>query len=56
VRQSRKEIVITKRGKPVARVVPVDEAEPQLFGRMRGTVKIVGDIISPIDVVWEADE
>jgi len=26
------------------------------IGSMRGTMKIVGDIVSPIDVRWEADE
>ena len=52
VQQSRQEILITKRGKPVARLVPIDEEQPTIFGRMKGTVKIVGDIISPIDD-WE---
>ena len=44
------ELVITKRGKPVARLVPAMEEHPPLFGSMRGTVKILGDIIEPI---WE---
>lgn len=56
VQQTRKEIVITKRGRPVARVVPVEEEVPSVFGRMKGTGKILGDIISPIDEKWEADE
>lgn len=44
------ELVITKRGKPVARLVPAREERPSLFGSMKGTVKILGDIIEP---VWE---
>ena len=49
-------IVITKRGKPIARLVPVDEAPVELFGRMAGTIKIVGDIVGPIDdLVWSGD-
>ncbi len=56
VQRTRKEVVITKRGKPVARLVPTDDAMPEVFGRMRGTIKILGDIISPIDVKWNADE
>jgi len=56
VQQSRKEIVITKRGRAVARLVPVDEELPAIFGRMKGTGVILGDIISPIDEKWEADE
>jgi prevent-host-death family protein len=54
VRSRRLEVVITKRGRPVARLVPVDEAPP-LFGCMRGSVDIVGDIVSPTGESWEAD-
>jgi prevent-host-death family protein len=56
VQQTRKEIVITKRGRPVARLVPVEEKTPTLFGRMKGTGIILGDIVSPTGEVWEADQ
>ncbi len=57
VAQRRTPIVITKRGKPVAKLVPIDDKPIDLFGYMAGTIKIVGDIISPIDdVEWTADE
>jgi len=56
VQQTRKEIVITKRGHPVARLMPIEEEMPEIFGRMKGTIKILGDIISPIDEKWDADE
>lgn len=50
------EIIITKRGKPVAKLVPVsDKPRKDLFGYMKGTVEILGDIVSPIDVEWEAN-
>ena len=48
-------IVITKRGKPVAKLVPADEKPIDLFGYMKGTIKICGDIVSPIDVEWTGD-
>jgi prevent-host-death family protein len=54
VEQQRKEIVITKRGRPVARLVPVDEKPPTIFGRMKGTGRILGDIFSTGES-WEAD-
>jgi prevent-host-death family protein len=54
VEQQRKEIVITKRGRPVARLVPVDEKPPAVFGRMKGTIEILGDIFSTGES-WEAD-
>ena len=55
VQQSRQEIVITKRGKPVARLVPLDEEPPAIFGRMKGTVKILGDIVGPTGEKWLAE-
>ncbi len=55
VQQTGKEIVVTKRGKPVARVVPVEDGLPEWFGRLKGTVRFCGDIISPIDEVWDAE-
>ncbi|HUI76430.1 MAG TPA: type II toxin-antitoxin system prevent-host-death family antitoxin [Bryobacteraceae bacterium] len=54
VQRQRKEIVITKRGKPVARLVPVDDESPVIFGRLKGTVRILGDIFSTGER-WEAD-
>lgn len=36
--------VITKRGRPVARLVPVAPDDTDLFGYMSGTFEIVGDI------------
>ena len=55
VENGREPVVITKRGRPVARIVPIDEpAERSLFGFARGSVVIVGDITEPIDVEWDA--
>ena len=47
--QSKREIVvITKRGKPVAKLVPVDEARDDFIGRLKGVFRVVGDIESPV--------
>ncbi len=48
-------IIVTKRGRPVAKLVPLDEETPSLFGCAKGSITVVGDIIEPIDVRWEAD-
>jgi prevent-host-death family protein len=56
VQQTRKEIVITKRGRAVARLLPVEEEVPSIFGRMKGTITILGDIVGPTGEKWEADE
>jgi prevent-host-death family protein len=56
VAKRRTPLVITKRGKPIAKLVPVDEQPIDPFGCMAGTVKILGDIISPIDEdEWTGD-
>lgn len=49
------EIVITKHGKPISRLVPYRDPPKSLFGAGRGRMKIVGDIIGPVDVEWEAE-
>ena len=54
VRESGREIVITKRGKPVAKLVPFKPKErPPLFGCMKGSIEILGDIIGPFHEEWE---
>lgn len=55
VRERHEEFVITKHGTPVAKLVPVDEVPVNAWGWMKGTVLAYGDLISPIDVAWEAD-
>ncbi len=47
-------VVVTKRGKPVAQVVPIIDRPKQLWGAMKGQIGIRGDIIGPLDVEWEA--
>lgn len=41
-------VVVTKRGKPVVKVVPVKPENDDIFGSMAADVKIVGDIESPV--------
>jgi prevent-host-death family protein len=41
-------VVITKRGTPVVKVVPVESGENELFGFLAGEFKITGDIESPV--------
>jgi len=55
VRNRREEVVITKRGKPVARLVPFDEKQAKIYGCMQGTVTILGDIVSPVKEKWDAE-
>jgi len=43
-------VVITKRGKPVAKLVPVETEKDDIFGFLKGKgkIEIKGDIVSPI--------
>ena len=48
-------IIVTKRGRPVAKVTSIEPDEKQsYFGYMAGTISITGDIISPIEEPWAA--
>jgi prevent-host-death family protein len=47
-------LVITKKGKPVAELVPHKTAKHGLLGLFKGRMEILGDIVSPIDVEREA--
>ncbi len=46
-------VVITKRDKPIARVMPLDSEKASLFGMLRNKAKIKGDIIGPIEEKWD---
>jgi prevent-host-death family protein len=52
VAESGDAIVITKRGKPVAQLVPAPSERSDLFGCLEGFVEITGDVVAPVDVDW----
>lgn len=54
VAQTRDPIIITKHGKPVVKVVPVDANKDIDEKPLRDVATYVGDIVSPIDEEWEA--
>ena len=54
VARSGEEIVITKNGRPVSRLVPFRDKPKSLFGIDKGRIEILGDIITPVEVEWEA--
>lgn len=53
VATTRVPLVITKHGRPVARLVPMP-APSALFGAMAGSVLHEADIVSPIEEAWDA--
>lgn len=54
VNQTREEIVITKHGQPVAKLVPIEQqVGSSILGFMKGSVQVSGDIISSMEEDWE---
>ncbi len=49
---SGREVVVTKRGRPVARVVPIG---PVAVVPIPGLIVRQGDLISPVEVAWDAE-
>jgi len=47
VQSKRVTVVITKRGKPVAKLVPVEPKQDEIFGFYKGKGKIKGDVVKP---------
>ncbi len=56
VRDHHINIIITKHGKPVAKLVPIDDAQRDYFGCLKNTIVIKEDIMSPIAEHWESNE
>jgi len=50
VARTQQDVVITKRGRPVARIAPLKSTRRSIKTRAR----ITGDIITPLDEVWLA--
>ena len=47
VQAKREAVVITKRGKPIAKLVPLETSADEIFDFLRGKGSIAGDIVSP---------
>jgi antitoxin (DNA-binding transcriptional repressor) of toxin-antitoxin stability system len=47
VQAKRETIVITKHGKPVAKLVPVDGETDDIYNFLAGKGKIIGDVVAP---------
>jgi prevent-host-death family protein len=57
VERQRTPVLLTRRGRPVARIVPIEESGvADLFGFARGSIAVVGDVVAPTGIAWEAAE
>lgn len=48
-------LIVTKRGKPVARLIPYEANDGDLIGSLRGKLKIKGDIFTT-GLRWDAND
>lgn len=56
VHKHHEDIIITKHGKPVAKLTAIGEETPSpLFGFMKNTVSVTGNIVDPINEKWHVD-
>jgi prevent-host-death family protein len=51
VNETGEPVIVTKRGRPVAQVVPIERPRRR---SLRGSITYHGDIVAPIDVEWDA--
>ena len=57
VHKYHEEVIITKHGKPIVKLCSIDDIPKKpLFGYMKNSVSIKGNIVSPIDEKWDVDE
>ena len=57
VNRNHVEIIISKRGKPVAKLVPIENEPPQsIFGYLNNTIKKEVDIVQPTGELWDAEK
>ena len=54
VAENHQTVIVTKHGRPVAKVVPLDEGEKGKS--LLGSVRFNDDIIAPIDEEWDAEK
>jgi prevent-host-death family protein len=54
VERTGESVVITKNGKPVAELSPYKQRKRNAFGILKDRLFITGDIISPIELEWDA--
>ena len=55
VQQTREEIVVTKHGRPVAKLVAFDKVKEPIFGYLTGSITVHGNLVDPVGEEWVAE-
>jgi prevent-host-death family protein len=54
VSSTRETIMITKRGTPVAKLMPAGKEQQEFIGRLKGVIEIVGELDADPPEAWES--
>jgi len=54
VQATKRPLVITKRGKPVAKLVPIEGPKDDFIGRLKGVFEVVGNLEDDPPEPWES--
>lgn len=54
VQRTRRPVVVTRHGKPVAQIGPVMSAGARGNNPIKGSIEYEGDLIAPIEGAWDA--
>ncbi len=52
VHSTRRPLVVTKRGKPMVKLVPVDEPRNEFIGRLKGVFEVSGELDDDLPEAW----
>jgi prevent-host-death family protein len=55
VAQSGEEIVVTKNGKPVSKLVPIKNKPREVYGLHRGMWQLMDELVEPVNENWDED-
>ena len=56
VRKTRRQLIVTRHGRPIVRVVPCAEEVEPVFGFLKGTLTSYSYLTSPINEDWDAND
>jgi prevent-host-death family protein len=48
VAATRRPVTVTKKGRPIAKLVPIEGEETTVFGCLQDEITVVGDILAPV--------
>ena len=54
VQRTGNELIVTRHGKAIVKIVPLERRLPSAYGAMEGTAVVTGDLVGPAPELWES--